>query len=165
MKKISKIWNENKILIVLAIILIVCILVIGIVSVVYFYGSSGSVYGNRLDVTKEVPIEKNDLQNFESKFTENEAITSANAVKKGKIIYLNIKFIDGTSLDSAKSIVNEIVNKFDEKILATYDFQLTISSSLTDAVEGFNLIGARNANGSQSVVWSNNTKVEEGSNE
>lgn len=40
MKKIKKIWNENRVLMVLAIIIIICLIVIVCVSLTYFYGSS-----------------------------------------------------------------------------------------------------------------------------
>ena len=56
MKKIKKIWNENRVLMVLAIIIIICLIVIVCVSLTYFYGSSESEYGDRLDGIDKVKI-------------------------------------------------------------------------------------------------------------
>ena len=56
MKKIKKVWEENRVLMVLAIILVICLIIFAGVAITYFYGSSDNVYGNRLDITKEVPL-------------------------------------------------------------------------------------------------------------
>lgn len=166
MKKLKKIWNENRILIVLAIILVVCLIIIGVVSLVYFYGSSSTPYGNRLDVTKDTPIKDANLKDIESHLTSNEKVSKAKAILKGRIIYVTIDFTNKTSLDAAKGIAEESLTKLSEEQLEVYDVIFTISHSKSEGFEGYNLMGARNSNGSGNVVWSNNTKVaEEGSNE
>lgn len=166
MKKFKKIWNENRILFILAIVLITCLIIIGVVSLVYFYGSSSTPYGNRLDATKDTPIKDANLKDIESHLTSNEKVGKATAILKGRIIYITIDFTDKTTLDKAKSIAEESLTKLSEEQLAVYDVIFTISHSKTTDFEGYNLMGARNTNGSGHVVWSNNTKiVEEGSNE
>lgn len=167
MKKIKKLWNENRILIILAIILIGCILTIGIVSLVYFYGSSDTPYGNRLSETENVKMDKTRLKSLEDELTSNEKISSASLTLEGKIVYLTINFESNTKLESAKKIAEESVTKFSEEELGVYDIMYTIKAKSSDKFEGYILMGAKNASGSDKIIWSNNTKEEkkEGSND
>ena len=59
MKKLGKLWKENKILMILGAILLVCLIAILVVVLTYFLGSNKYKYGNRFDNMKvhikEVP--------------------------------------------------------------------------------------------------------------
>ncbi len=167
MKKIKKLWNENRILIILAIILIACILIIGIVSLVYFYGSSDTPYGNRLSEMEKIPMSKDKLKSVENELTSNEKVTSASLTLEGEIIYLTINFANNTDLETAKSISEGVLTKFSEEELGLYDIMFTIKAKSSDNFEGYILMGAKNASGSDKIVWSNNTKEDqkEGSND
>lgn len=161
MKKIKKIWNENRVLMVLAIIIIICLIVIVCVSLTYFYGSSESEYGNRLDGINQVKITdkiKNDvISNLESE----EAVDSANLVNKGRMIYITLNFKVSTTIDNAKIVAEKVPTLFSEEELAYYDINITITAPASADSAGFTLMGARNSNGSGTIIWNNLTIKDE----
>jgi hypothetical protein len=164
MKRGIKIWEENKILLVLAIILLVCLVVLVGVALKYFYGSSSSVYGNRLDITETVPMTEKTLNNVKSILKEDEKVSNVKASLKGRIVYLSITFVDDTKMDDAKKIAEKALDGFSEEELSVYDIEFVIKSKITkedDKNKSYTLIGARNANG-KGLVWNNyNLTVEE----
>ena len=160
MKRIKKVWQENKVLLVLAIILIICLVIFGAVSMTYFYGTSDSVYGNRLDATKDVPIKDDLLKEIKETLKENEKVSDVTTNLKGIVLYINIKFVEKTKMDDAKNIAESSLDLFSEEELSTYDLEYTIISLSTDDVVGYTLMGAKNAGGSESIVW-NNYNIEE----
>ena len=60
MKKIKDLWNRNRVLIVLVIIVLTCFCIIGVVMVKYFFGGNTSSYGDRLDDIKDYPFKEED---------------------------------------------------------------------------------------------------------
>lgn len=165
MNKIKKVWNENKVLLVLGIILILCLVVVVIVSLTYFYGSSDSEYGDRLDDALNVPLNSKLLDDIESELKTNELVKDVSTIKKGKIVYVNIDFVQATEMEKAKGIAEEVVSLFNDDELEVYDIEFTISSLSTSDFVGYTLMGARNASGIGEVVWNNynlqNEEVEE----
>ena len=149
MKKVKKIWEENKVLLVLAVILIVCIVIVVVVAITYFYGSSNNVYGNRLDITEQVPLSNNLLTNIESKLESDKTVTSVSATLKGRIVYIKINFENGTEMSTAKMVAETTIEEFSEEELKVYDIQIIIETN------EYTLMGARNTSGSGSVVWNN----------
>ena len=160
MEKIKKVLEENRVLLVLAIILVICLVVFGIVAITFFYGSSDNVYGNRLDKTKEVPLNKKLLSDIESTLESNESVKETKATLKGKIVYVNIEFVDATKMDDAKKVAEEVITLFNEDELEVYDIQFTITSLSTADFKGYTLMGARNSSGNGTLVW-NNYNIEE----
>ena len=104
MKKIKKIWNNNRVLCVLALIVIVCLGIIFGVLTSYFFGGNTSSYGDRLDDIENLPYKDEDKESLISALKENESVSDVTVKTKGKIIYIRIVFNSGTSLDSAKEI-------------------------------------------------------------
>lgn len=156
MEKIKKVLQENKVLLFLAIILIVCVIVFAVVAIPYFYGSSDDVYGTRLDVTKKVPLNKKLLEDIEKEIGMNQFVIKSKATLKGKIVYVNIDFVESTEMDAAKLVAEEVVKLFNEDELEVYDLQFAINTNK------YTLMGARNHNGNGTVVW-NNYNIEESS--
>lgn len=161
MKKIKKFWKENRVLMVLAIILISCLIVFTTVAIAYFYGSSDNVYGNRLDITEKVPLSDKLLKEIKTELESKEFVEAATATLKGKIVYINIQYVDATEMDIAKSSAEEMIALFNEDELEVYDIQFTITSLSTTDFEGYTLMGSRNSSGSGVVVWNNYNKVVE----
>jgi len=156
MKKVIKVWEENKVLLVLAIILLICLIIFGVVAITYFYGSSDNELGNRTDVTKEVPLNKKLLEDIEKELKLNESVKSVHAeLAEEPIVYISIKFIDETKMEDAKKIAESAIDLFNEDELAVYDVQFSINTLSSNEVDGYTLWGARNANGSGYVVWQN----------
>jgi len=155
MKRIRKVWEENRVLLVLGIILIICIVVVAIVSLTYFYGSSDSVYGKRLEVTKETPLNKKLFRDIESELEKDELVKEVLITQKGKIVYITINYLEKTEMAKAKEIASSAINLFNDDELAVYDIEFTISSPKKDEFIGYTLMGARNANGIGDIVWNN----------
>ncbi len=162
MEKIKKILEENRVLLVLAIILVICLVIFGVVAITYFYGSSDNVYGNRLDITEEVPLNEKLLRDIENDLESRENVKEAKATLKGKIVYINIEFADATKMEDAKIVAEDIISLFNEDELGVYDIQFTITSLSTTDFVGYTLMGARNSSGNGTVVW-NNYNIEESS--
>lgn len=161
MNKVKKVWNENKVLLVLGIILIICVVVVSIVALTYFYGGSDSVYGDRLKNTEKVKLSDKLFKEIESTLKENENVEKVSTITKGKIVYINISFTEGTLMDDAKTIANSVIELFNDDELNVYDIEFTITSLSTNEVVGYTLMGARNANGSGEIVWNNYNIVTE----
>ncbi len=158
MNKIKKVWMENKILLVLAIILVICLAIFIGVSVTYFYGSSSDKYGTRLDATKNVPLKDELFNDIKTELTKSESVAKVETNLKGNIVYININFVSGTDVEAAKKVADVVPTLFNDDELAVYDLQFTIKS---EGDNNFTLMGARNSNGSGLIVWNNN-KVQEG---
>lgn len=162
MKKIQKILNENRVLLVLGIILLVCLVVVAVVSLTYFYGSSDTVYGNRLDDIKDMPLNEKLFKDIENELKEDESVKNVSTTKKGKIVYINIDFVDATKMEDAKKVAESSLELFNDDELALYDIEFTITSLSTNDFIGYTLMGARNANGLGEIVWNNyNLEVDE----
>lgn len=162
MKKIKKVWLENKVLLVLAIILVICLVIVLGVSLTYFYGSSESEYGNRLDEINNLAISDLLIKDINASLKANDIVKESSVNVKGKIVYINISFVDGTKMDDAKKIADTVIPLFNEDELNVYDLEFTITSLSTADVLGYTLMGARNATGSGKIVWNNyNIEVEE----
>ena len=163
MKKIKKVWVENKVLLVLAIILVLCLVVFTIVSITYFYGSSNSVYGSRLDATKKTPINEKLLKDIKENLQENESVKSVTVNLKGLVLYINIHFVDATKIEDAKNIAEGTLDLFNDDELSVYDIEYSINTLSTSEQVGYTLMGARNASGNGSIIW-NNYNIEESAN-
>lgn len=158
MNKIKKFWNENRVLFVLFLIVLVCILLILGVLLKYFFGSSSSSYGKRLEGIKEVEVTDEIKNNFLSSMQNDELIENVAIKNRGKIIYISISFKDGVSLVEAQSKALASLMAFEQKYLDFYDFNYTLKGNATENSEGFLIMGAKNVNGS-GLVWNNNTEV------
>ena len=162
MNKVKKVWEENRVLLVLGIILIICLVIVSIVSLTYFYGSSDSVYGSRLEDMKTVPLNDKLFDDIKNELKKDESVKKVSTLNKGKIIYINIDFVDETKMEDAKKVATSVIELFNDDELAVYDIEFTISSLSTNDFVGYTLMGARNANGSGEIIWNNyNIEVEE----
>ena len=160
MKKLKKIWNENRILFVLFIILIICFLAICLVVLSYFMGTKKSVYGNRLN--GEVKVSDKQEKDYIEAVKADDMIEDVTFRKGVRTIYITIKFNETASLVEAESKAVASLDNIEEKILKYYDINFIILQDkvASDETKGFTLMGSSNVNGS-GVVWSNNTEIVE----
>lgn len=159
MKKIKNLWVENRVLFVLFIVVIICLLIMLTVCINYFFGTSKSNYGDRLEGIQEVQI-SDDLKNeFISKMKEDELVDDIHFTVKGKIIYITLSFKPNVTLVEAQSKALSSLMIFEQKYLDFYDFHYTLKSEKTDTSAGFLIMGSKNVNGS-GLVWNNNTEVQ-----
>ena len=159
MNKLKEIWSNNKVLIILGVILLGCFVAIICVTISFFLGKDKSVYGDRLNEIKDVKITEVFQNEYISKLKENEIVSSASIDVRGKVVYVIIHFVGDTTLLDAESKAALSLQEFSEDILSHYDIMFTLICDKTDNSEGFTIMGARNATGS-GLNWNNNTPVE-----
>ncbi|MBR5662278.1 MAG: hypothetical protein IKX00_01340 [Bacilli bacterium] len=152
MKKLKNLWANNRILLILGVILIACIIAIIIVFLTYFVGTKKSVYGSRFDNMK-THIKEAEQNSYIQAVEERSGVEKATLRVKGKTMYIRVVFKDDIKLDDAKKIIDSSLEKFSDDVKETYDMNFTIKNS------SFVLMGARNASGN-GLSWNNNTPVE-----
>lgn len=158
LNKIKKMWHENRVLLVLFIIIFVCLCVVLGVLFNYFFGVTKSNYGDRLKGIEEVVITDEIKNNYLESMKNDEFVEDVTIKTRGKIIYINMLFNESASLAIAKSKAGVSLQFFEEKYLNFYDFHFTLKEESTETSEGFLIMGARNVNGNE-LVWNNNTEV------
>lgn len=159
-KKLKNSWNQNRVLFVLTTILVVCVVLIFIVAIDYFLGTSKDKYGDRLDGIKSVEVTKNEITKLENKIKEDDKIIDCEIHQIGKVIYVNIKFNGDITLVEAEGKALNTIELFSEKERKFYDLNYSLLQDATDSNAGFSIMGTKNVNGT-GLVWNNNTPVNE----
>ncbi len=157
MNKLKKLWNENRVMMVLALIVIVCIIIIMVVMFQYFFGATTSSYGTRLDDISSVPFSEDAKKTLEESY-QMEHLESVDVEIRGKIIYVIVKYDSSVTLADAQTKSFEAYQAIDETYRKLYDFNVTVIQDATDIGTGYYLMGAKNVS-SENFVWSNNTPI------
>ncbi len=160
MKKIKDMWNRNRVLIVLTIIVIACFCIMGVVVVKYFFGGNTSSYGDRLDDIKDLPFKEEDQTSLINSIKENDSVSDVTINVRGKIIYIRILFNEKATLDTAKGVATKSLESIAADYQSKYDLEYTIVQEANEAVAGFTLMGAKNINRTV-LIWNNNTPITE----
>ena len=90
--------------------------------------STSNKYGNRLDGIDKVEIKKSSLKEISKKIEEDEKVKDATLHIEGKIIYFDIVYNNGTSVEDAKKIASDSMANFKEKQLSFYDLEYVFGS-------------------------------------
>ena len=144
MGKNKKIRN-NKVLLVLLGILLVCIIAIGILFYKFFYaGAGGTKYGNRLNGIENYPLS--------SLYSDNSKVGTVKVNTEGRVIYVDIDFKESLKVNEAKSLAEKALEKIGENNLTYYDVHFILTYSGEEENENFPLFGAKSSN-SLKVVW------------
>ena len=159
MKKLKELWGNNKVLIVLGIILIICLIAIITVTFSFFLGGNKGVYGDRLNGIDKHPVTNNIKSEYKTSLESEKSVTKVSIDTKGKIIYIIINFASHTSLEDAKNLAASSIEKLNEDILSFYDIDFTLKCEKSENSEGFTILGAKNVAGS-GLIWNNNTPLE-----
>ena len=152
----KRILSENKVLLVLAIIIIVSLIVIGVSMVMYFYTGNGKdEYGDRLQGIENVEISNDIDKKVAELYTDIAAFNEVVVNVKGKIIYINIDIKENLSLVDAQSLAIKSLEAFSEEEKSFYDIQIIITAkTIEEESDIYPLMGYKNAKNSQ-VVWTN----------
>lgn len=121
------------------------------------FSTGETQYGNRLkDV---VELDKKTTEKIIEEMTDNEAVEDISIRTQGKIIYTTIKFKEGTKLDKAKEIANSTIEKYDEEIVKTYDFEFflkeNVDTSEDEDKQGFVVAGTKHPK-KEKISWTKN---------
>lgn len=150
----KKSFKENKVLFVLAIIIIMALVLMTIGLVTYFYGNNKSPYGDRLNGIENYPIKdsiSSDIQNL----LDNK-VTSLKAEVKGKIIYIIMDVTKETTKTEAKDMAITSLEAFTDDQKNYYDIQYLITCKTeTEEEKSFPIEGYKNSS-SNVIVWTNN---------
>lgn len=160
MEKIKKLWNDNRVMFVLGMIVFLCVFIILFVMFQYFFGTSSSSYGNRLDDISSVPFDASSEEQVKNGFDPEHTLDVSVSVK-GKVVYIIAKFDETVSMSAAQGRAVEVYQTIDEKYRNLYDFNVTVVQDATEINTGYSMMGAKNVS-SDSFSWSNNTPVSDG---
>lgn len=152
----KRILSENKVLLVLAIVIIISLVIICVSMIMYFYTGNGKdAYGDRLEGIEKVKISDNIDSDIEKIYADTTAFNEVIVNIKGKIIYINIDIKENLSLVDAQSLAIKSLEAFSEEEKSFYDIQIIITTKTTEEKsEIYPLMGYKNAKNSQ-VVWTN----------
>lgn len=151
MKKVIK---ENKVLFVLALIVIISLILIGVGLVKYFYSSSGDKYGDRLNGIEEHKLSNTLADDIKALYES--GVESVSVDTKGKIIYVIMDVSDDVSKVDAQSYAIKALDVFSDDDKSFYDIQFMITcKNASEETTTYPMEGYKNSNNTQ-VVWTNN---------
>lgn len=150
----KKLWNENRVLFLLIVILCVCFIAIVAVALTFFYSKDVGSYGTRLDGIEKYPITKKIKNNYQEKVLENEGVTKVSINTRGRVVYIHITFDETIDVEDAKKIAESSLELIDEDLINFYDIDFVLKS------DNYVILGAKNTT-IDFVSWNNNREIEE----
>lgn len=150
-KKLRKFYKNNRIYCILMIISILCILVMGVSVVVYFFNQMVTdSYGSRLENIEKYDL-GNSLSDLESFYKSQEGITDVKVRLQGKIIYVDVSAVATMKNEQIQTIATTSLDNISEENRGFYDIQFMFTR------EGLNpYLGAKNSSNTV-IVWTNYT--------
>lgn len=159
MKRLKKFYKENRVFSILMGIVLLCVIIILFVVLKYFvFGNGKDVYGDRLKDVEKYEISDTLKKDVVSKLENDDTIKNAKVEVSVRTIYITITFNSGIDIIEAEGKAVNALENFSEDELGYYDIEFILTSESSDDYEGFNIMGAKNVNGSN-IVWNNNTPV------
>ena len=148
--------KNNKVLLVLALILIICFVLIVVALFKYFYsGKNTSKYGDRLEGAESYTLHSSMKSEIERLYEKTE-VSSVSIKQNGKIVYLTIDLAEVKKIEDAKSIALKSLDKFTDDEKNFYDIQFIITCSKEESSSAENNLypkmGYKNSSSSV-VVW------------
>ncbi len=150
MKKVIK---ENKVLFILAIVIIISLILIVIKVVSFFYNTKTDPYGDRLDGIENYPISENISEDIKALYES--GMEEVKVDVKGKIIYVTFDVSGGTSKVDARSMALKSLDVFSDEIKGFYDIHYTLTCKNCEENTIYPMMGSKHKGESQ-VVWTNN---------
>lgn len=149
--------NKHKgISIVVGLTLILLIILI-VIFASLFGNNSGNKYGNRLDGIEEVELSNSFLKDFKKELNEDESIVEANVRLQGKIVYIVFEVNNDISIETAKQMASNTLEKFSSEELAFYDISYLIKWTKIneEEKEEVSAIAGTKHHSKDSITWSN----------
>ena len=153
----KKKFKENKVLLVLAIVLVVCFVAIGFVMFKYFYvGDSTSKYGDRLDGIEKHKIHSTLKSEIEELYKDTK-MSLKTYKTSGKIIYVTLELSEVIKVEDAKNLTLKSLEKFTDDEKNYYDIQFIVvcDSEQSTETQLYPIMGYKNSS-SFEVVWTRN---------
>jgi len=153
MKKIK----ENKVLLALAIILVICFGLIIFVLFKYFYvGDNSSKYGDRLDGIESHEVHKDLEKEIKEIYTDSK-LNLKSVKTSGRIIYVTFELSEVIKTEDAKNLVLKSLEKFSDDEKSYYDIQFIVTCESEGSTETklYPIMGYKNSS-SIEVIWTRN---------
>lgn len=151
-----KYFKKHKVELICLIIFIVLLLGCLGVFLMLWFGSSGEVYGNRLEGIEKVPVSEGYLNDIEKALKENASVTKVSSHIEGRLINFMITVNDDTSISSSKELSKIVKDNFTESELKFYDIQVYVLDSGANETSTYPIIGYKHKT-TEDFVWSNNS--------
>ena len=145
-----KFIKKHKKLSIALLILIVLIVMFSILLKAFSVDYSLDEYGDRLDGIEKVEIKKSESNKLISEIKDIESVKKVNYRLKGRLVYIEIEFNEGVSVENAKEIASKTLDYFTDKQKSYYDFDFILTSEKD--TEGFPELGSKHKS-SDSIVW------------
>ncbi len=150
----KRFWKENKVLVVLAIIIFISLVLMAVGLFTYFYRQDVTVYGNRLNEIEKHKVDDKLDEQIKAKFEK--GIEKVKIDIKGKIIYIIMDVSADTTKAKAKEYAQTALSIVPEDTQNYYDIQFMMTKENEDKEEKeFPIIGGKSSS-SSSIVWTNN---------
>ena len=116
----------------------------------YFYaGTSETKYGDRLDGIENYVLSSTLEDDVKKIYTNDKSVGEISVKTQGKIIYINIGFVESVKVADAQTLAVKALDAIGEGNLSYYEVQYILTC--TDD-ENYPVFGSKNANSSK-VVW------------
>ena len=152
MKKLKKLWKNNKIAVLFVSVILIIIILLLIMILPLYSSRSGSVYGNRLDGIKDVAIKK-DVNDKIKEIFKIDSIENVKFDLKGKIFNVIVNVKEGNNVTDLMSKCDDALKQLDEKQLKYYDIQFFLTNK--DGENAKTIVGYKNKD-SAGISWTNN---------
>lgn len=123
----KKLWKNNRVLVLLLGILLICF--IAIVVVAFSFMKPTGTDPRLVDMDK-YKISKTFQDSYKEQILDGENVTKADISinDKSRVIYITITFDDASELDKAKEVATKSLELFDEKKLSFYEINFILKS-------------------------------------
>ena len=127
----KKLWKNNRVLVLLLGILLLCFIAI-IVVALSFMRPTGT--DPRLVDMDKYEVSKKFQDKFKEDMLNNEHVTKASISvnDKSRVIYITLNFDDEAQIEYAKDISSKSLDLFEEKYLGFYEFNIIVESPNPD---------------------------------
>ena len=109
------------------------------------------MFPRRLKGINDVKISSSTEKKLENEMKELSEVKDCNYRLQGRLIYINITFNEGVSIDTAREVSNKVLEYFDEDEKKYYDMELILTNENKDS-EGYPEMGYKHKT-SESIVW------------
>lgn len=135
----KKLWKNNRVLVLLLGILLLCLIAI-IVVAISFMRPTGT--DPRLVDMDKYKISKKEQDAFKESVLDNEHVSTASISvnDKSRVIYITIAFDDEAVFEAAKEVGSKSLDLLDKKYLDFYEFNIIVESKNPDYEENISAL-------------------------
>ena len=147
--------NRHKGMSVLVGLSLILFIIMLVIFISLFFSNGESKYGNRLEGIEEVKLSNSFLEEIENNLKEDDAVIDANVRLQGKIVYILFEVNSDISVETAKIMASNTLEKFSEEELSFYDFSYIVKwTNIVEEEEVITAIEGTKHHAKESITWS-----------